>query len=275
MFGYVMPVESELPSAYRDVFRAAYCGVCHAMGPISRFALSYDCAFLALCLSGLTGGQQASTARCKGHPFRKVPVAVNDYTAYAGDINVLLAYYNLSDDIQDEGGVRKRVARALLHHAYAGARRRRRQVAECMEQQLARLAQLEAQHSDDTDLTAGCFATLLQAVAAPGADFHGPLGRMFYNLGRWIYLIDALMDYEKDEQQGAYNVLRLRYGSLQKAREQTSFSLWYTLSQVEHCLMQCAPHESVRPVLLHIVQQALPARTLVALDEGGWDAESL
>ena len=275
MFGYVMPVESELPPAYRDVFRAAYCGVCHAMGPISRFALSYDCAFLALCLSGLTGGQEAATGRCKGNPFKKTPVTANANVAYAADINVLLAYYNLSDDIQDEGGARKRIARSMLRHAYVHARRRQSEIAARMEEQLTRLAQLEEQQSADTDLTAGCFATLLQTVAAPGADFNGPLGRMFYNLGRWIYLIDALMDYEKDETQGAYNVLRLRYGSLHKAREKTSFSLWYTLSQVAHCLEQCAPHESVKPVLLHIVQQALPARTLVALDEGGRDAESL
>ena len=36
--------------------------------------------------------------------------------------------------------------------------------------------------------------------------------RLCYSIGKWVYLIDALDDYDKDAKKGRYNVLRLAYG---------------------------------------------------------------
>ena len=36
---------------------------------------------------------------------------------------------------------------------------------------------------------------------------------LFYAVGKWIYLIDALDDYDKDKKKGAYNPFVLAYGA--------------------------------------------------------------
>ena len=42
--------------------------------------------------------------------------------------------------------------------------------------------------------------------------------KLFYNLGKWVYLIDALDDYDKDVKKGRYNVLYNVYGEGCKAQ---------------------------------------------------------
>lgn len=55
MFGYVRPSDRRLTEEERETFRAAYCGLCHALGasygPAGRMILNYDLTFLAMVLS--------------------------------------------------------------------------------------------------------------------------------------------------------------------------------------------------------------------------------
>ena len=51
---------------------------------------------------------------------------------------------------------------------------------------------------------------------------------MFYNLGRWIYLIDAWDDREKDEKSGGYNPFLITKMEPERAR----FLLNVTLNEV-------------------------------------------
>ena len=41
---------------------------------------------------------------------------------------------------------------------------------------------------------------------------------LFYAIGKWIYLIDALDDYDKDVKKGAYNPFVLAYGAESRAK---------------------------------------------------------
>ena len=55
MFGYVRPSDRRLSEPEREAFRAAYCGLCHALGKryglVGRMILNYDLTFLAVLLS--------------------------------------------------------------------------------------------------------------------------------------------------------------------------------------------------------------------------------
>jgi hypothetical protein len=63
------------------------------------------------------------------------------------------------------------------------------------------------------DRAADTFARILQAAAPVTGDAgeDRPLGQLLYHVGRWIYLIDAWDDLERDLRQGNYNPLILRY----------------------------------------------------------------
>ena len=73
MFGYVRPSDGKLTEEEREVFRGAYCGLCHALGRryglAGRMILNYDLAFLAMVLSHGTG--EPCLRRCAVHPFRR------------------------------------------------------------------------------------------------------------------------------------------------------------------------------------------------------------
>jgi len=79
MFGYVRPSDRRLTEEERETFRAAYCGLCHALGasygPAGRMILNYDLTFLAMVLSE---GGGTCEKRCAVHPFRKRRCACGD-----------------------------------------------------------------------------------------------------------------------------------------------------------------------------------------------------
>ena len=70
MFGYVRPSDDRLTPADRETFRAAYCGLCHALGAryglVGRMILNYDLTFLAMVLSD--GAGEMCAKRCAVHP---------------------------------------------------------------------------------------------------------------------------------------------------------------------------------------------------------------
>ena len=80
-----------------DCYQAYYCGLCQSLGrkygTAARMALSYDMTFAALLLTALYDPPtQTSQGRCAPHPLRTRPRAVNEFTDYAADMTVVLAY---------------------------------------------------------------------------------------------------------------------------------------------------------------------------------------
>ena len=218
MFGYVRPSEQRLTEEERQTFRAAYCGLCHALGaaygPAGRMILNYDLTFLAMVLS--EGGAMCEK-RCAAHPFRKRRCACGDHAMdIAADISVILTWWQIRDGIADHGfwgGLKYRLAALLLHRAYRKAKKRQPAFDEATQRQLARLTELEQARCPSLDRPADAFAALLAGAAQGVTD---PVKRrvaqqMLYHLGRWVYLADAADDLADDLKSGSYNPLALRF----------------------------------------------------------------
>ena len=213
MFGYVTVNPDELSEAEKARFREIYCGVCVSLkrrgGARNRMTLSYDAAFLALLLNALyEPEEEKGLLRCAAHPAKKQAFAVSEMTGYAADMNVLLFYYRALDNWQDDHSrVAQAVSKAFARRAQAVAEKypeKARAIQEC----LSTLAALERERSADTDATAGCFGRLLGEIYAVREDeWAQGLGRMGCALGRFIYLLDAWDDAEKDEKSGSFNPL--------------------------------------------------------------------
>ncbi len=275
MFGYVCPVKDMPDEAAQSAYQAAYCGVCRNMGVLSRFAISYECAFLALLYDGLTGMPTVCNRPCRAIPIRRKKMALGDNESYAADVNTLLAYHKFRDDVRDHGGFKSRLFCSLLSPYKSAVVKRRPEIAALIEEKLGILYELEQQNSHDVEKLCEPFAELLQGVGAPGFDKEGALGRFFYDLGRWIYIVDALLDYEGDLKANRFNPL-FGYGSLNEARKAMEFSLWHGLSRMELQLEMLHPTEPTLRVCKHILYDVLPAHTMRALgQEGGRETESL
>lgn len=273
MFGYISPIESEMGPEDRATFRAFYCGTCKQMGWPARMVLSYECAFLAAVRSSCGQAQPICTKRCPVKPYKKVEMILSEETRYAADINTLLAYYDLCDKIDDGAGRAMRILRCAFKPKVNKIRKRMPQIDSVIRHQLSQLEALQKANSEDVDAAADTFAALLQTIAAPGADRKGPLGRFFYNIGRWIYLQDAMNDFEQDIFEKQYNVLVNRYHDLADAQEAMEFSLWHTLGEADLCIEQLNPGAQSAGIIEHMLVCALPEKTQAALDRGGENAE--
>lgn len=221
MFGYVRPAKPELKVREWEAYSAVYCGLCHTLqhryGLVPRFFLNYDFTFLAMLLS--PGEQKPCTEgkRCFVCPHRKKKVLCpNEALELAADESVILTYHQLRDTAADSGGLKAAAARflgLLLRPSYRKAAAYCPEFDRVVRENLARLSQLEREHCPSLDRPADAFADILRAAApnTGNAAEDRAMGQLLYHVGRWIYLIDAWDDLEKDRKSGNYNPLLLRW----------------------------------------------------------------
>lgn len=218
MLGYVMAFKPELKMREYEIYRSYYCGVCKSVGArygqLPRLALSYDFAFLALLLEALLEKpEDAELEHCIIHPVKKLPITRNSIAIeYAADMMVLLVYYNMLDDKKDEHPVRGSVGSSVLKRSARKLTEIYPDVASCIDENLELLSKLESEKSGSIDMTGDSFANIMAKVFASesvrknyGEATARVLENLGRNLGRWIYLADALDDYEKDVKSGSYN----------------------------------------------------------------------
>jgi len=211
MFGYVTASLKELDDDTKKRYGAVYCGICRRIrlqsGNIARLGLSYDMAFLALLLMSLyEPDEEAGNKACSLHPIHKRPWIDNKFIQYAADMNVALGYYNFLDDWEDD---RKYSAKFLAgqfgKHLPEIAQRYPRQC-RAIEDCIRQLSQLEKDGCSNPDEPASCFGQLMGELLTYKDDLWAPnLRQMGFYLGRFIYLLDAALDYDKDEKKGKYN----------------------------------------------------------------------
>lgn len=211
MFGYVRIRKPEMKIKDYEVYQGFYCGLCHVLkeeyGFMGQVTLTYDMTFLVVLLSSVYDiPAEESTGRCIVHPGRKHRRLINEVSHYAAHLNILLTYYHLKDDSEDEGSVK-----ALLGMKLYG-RKKRRAVRSCDHKEeavcdwLRQLSCLEAQEEGDALKLADCFGGLMAELFAYREDGLAEYLREFgRHLGRFIYIMDAYDDLEEDRKKGCFN----------------------------------------------------------------------
>ena len=225
MFGYVKP---DLPYLYlKDdtLYKALYCGVCKSMGKIagqiSRLSLTYDIAFLSAVAHNLRGEDvEIKKERCIAHPILPKPMASRDtLTETCAAANVILAYYKIKDDVIDGGRGKGKLL--FFKNAFKRANKRHAYLSEKVELHYANLRVCEERKEDRIDVVSDCFSLMLKDISryvlGDGASENSD--NLFYFLGKWIYLVDALDDYDKDLKKGNYNPFYFSLGKVGTKRE--------------------------------------------------------
>ena len=213
MFGYVTASHRELSRQQRDRYGAVYCGICRAIrsqsGQTARLGLSYDMAFLALLLMSLYEPAESSGRNvCLAHPLRRRDWVDNEYIRYAADMNVALAYYNLLDDWQDDGRRSAKVLADIYAKQLPAIEARWPRQCAAIRICIEALNRLEKENCPNPDEPAGCFGRLMAELLTYEEDLWAEdLRQTGFYLGRFIYLLDAVADHEKDRKKGKYNPL--------------------------------------------------------------------
>ena len=213
MFGYITPDNPYLFIKDETLYKALYCGLCKSIGKgcgqCARTALTYDMAFFSALVHNILGEDvKVEKRHCAIHWFKRRPIAaVDDITVLCGYVNTLLAYYKLLDDKTD--GDKRAALRHLYKKGYKRAKKAHPKLAGIVDYYTKAQSEVEKRGSEIIDEAAESSALMTAEISdyilkdKATEDTHA----LFYDLGKWVYLADALDDYDKDVKKKRYNVL--------------------------------------------------------------------
>ena len=214
MFGYVTIYEPELKVRDFRKYKSYYCGLCHTLkeryGFLGQMTLTYDMTFAVILLTSLYEAEtEHMTCPCKVHPVKKQDMLVNEYTAYAADMNMVLAYFHMKDDWIDEKKISGFAGTYALHRKVRQIIKKYPRQSRAICRSLKELSACEKEGATDIDIPAGCFGRLMSELLVYRKDhWEDRLRTLGFFLGKFIYIMDAYEDLDKDRREGCYNPLK-------------------------------------------------------------------
>ena len=222
MFGYVTPLKGELKIKDFAKFRSYYCGVCIAIkkryGELPRLMLNYDMAFLSLMIDSLSNEELVAVSeRCIAHPIEKKPILLNNSAInYAADMNFILYYYKVKDDIIDDKDIKSKFLELSLRPYFKKTSNEINFISNIIKEDLKELNKFEKNLNftsiDEishpfSDIVGNIIKLYPDRLENDSLDLREDLYNLGYTLGKWIYLIDALDDLKDDIKNNKFNPL--------------------------------------------------------------------
>ena len=218
MFGYIKTYKPEMKIREFDAYKAVYCTLCKQLrkdyGFLARFTLNFDYTFLAMIRIAAKGtSASVKKGRCPFNPLAKCNhvCCEDDSLSYSAAVAMLMFYYKLKDTVADERGGKRFLAYILLWPASRWKKKAANKypgveviIRDFCEQQTM------VEQSERTGLDPFCHptASALSQLFARQIDeqnLQKDVAAVGYNLGKWVYLVDALDDWHKDQKHGRFN----------------------------------------------------------------------
>ncbi len=220
MFGYIRACKPEMRLKEFEMYKAVYCSLCKELGrlygPMARMTLSYDFAFLAILNMSLSS-EKCSLSRkmCTCNPLKKCQyISDRSDLGMPASAAMIMLYYKLLDNIEDEKGIKKLLylaLRGIYSNAHKKAAKEYPLIEEIFSEYIKEQKALEAENCQSPDKAADPTAKALSKVFELCSEDEMQkriLSRMGYCIGRYIYLLDAACDLEEDIKNGNYNPLK-------------------------------------------------------------------
>lgn len=226
MFGYVSCDEEKLTPTERDIVGSFYCGLCmslkHTFGNFARAFTNMDCTYAyMLIVSACESEIEMKKQRCFLHPFSKRRIAYMDdeLTKKIASATVLISYFKILDDCKDEkNSATKRMLRSFYkktaHKAMDILPNFKDTLEICLEQtQECERACKDNALFDLMDISGNILMTMAENCGAP------LLKQLFFELGRFVYFMDAVDDYENDRKKKRFNAIVQKLGNYPTKKE--------------------------------------------------------
>ncbi len=217
MFGYVTPYKMELKIKDYEMFKAYYCGLCISIknnfSNLCRMTLNYDMTFLGILLDSLEYSKHKYVVtKCIAHPMKKRPKVIDNRALdYAAFCNVSLVYYKLLDDYNDDNSLSKKFISMYIKKFINKSKEDLSPILVNIEENIKKLSFLEKSGEIiSIDELSDPFASLTAFIVSyyyKDENFYNELYDLGYNLGRWIYIIDAFDDLKEDMEKHKFNAI--------------------------------------------------------------------
>lgn len=232
MRGYLQPQFKIWEKSQKRNYKAIYCGLCRSIrenyGLCGIFGLGYEMAtILLLCLAVQEKVPRIDKCTCSLTPFSMVNVMEYhcDIFKKAAVLSELVLGYELYDNLKDRGNVFDHMVATLFNTKMKKSKDIWPEAVHALNEQANRFATSEAtEYSFNVTIAEydkifhmiGLYMLPREIVGEEKKDF---LSLVIY-LGRWIYLIDAVDDYYKDQAQGEFNIFHQKDAPhIEKAEE--------------------------------------------------------
>lgn len=250
MFGYVTTMEPELKVKDYQTYRSFYCGLCSKLhtkyGWKGRITLNYDLTFLSILLTALYEEKNIeSKKRCFLHPTRKTKRFSNQYIDYASDMTILLTYYQCLDHWADDRNPLYCIEAGIIRNSVKDIATKYPRQFHAVFTYIKKQEEAEHRQEKDLDYIAGITGNMLKELFVYKEDeWSEYLRNMGFYLGKFIYLMDAYEDLEKDKASGSYNPL------LEKSTSE-NFSKYCNLI-LNAMMAECAKNFEILPILEYV-----------------------
>ena len=169
MFGYLTVNKPEMKIKDYERYRAYYCGLCRRLykhyGKKGQLTLSFDMTFLAILLNGLYEPKLHSGKHfCGLHPTKRQKVMCNQLSDYAADMGMLLTYYNLLDDWQDDKKLKSLLLADGIRKPCMEIARRYPRQSRAVRDYIKKLSVCEGENTDQLDRVAGLTGKMLGEI---------------------------------------------------------------------------------------------------------------
>lgn len=215
MFGYVVANRDKLTEEEIEIYGSCYCGLCKTLkkrGPfISTLTLNYDMAFLVLMLlSSYETEYEKKLCRCF-LKCKKKSCFSGEVLEFAADMNIILSYYKMYDDWKDDKNIVKLIFSKLIKNSFDKATEKHSEKSENIKKYLAELREYENKNSLEPDAEAEIFGKIMGEIFSFQDD---KFNEFAIKLGKFIFIMDAVMDLKSDIKKKRYNPLILTDSSL-------------------------------------------------------------
>ena len=189
MLGYVLPDKGELKVREYEIYGGYYCGICKYIGKtygqLPRMVLSYDAAFIALILACVDPSPDEPTQEhCVAHHIKRKTIIRNRAIEYAGDLMLILAWFKLMDDAQDEGKTSAKAGLTAFRRIWRRLEKKHPCLCKSIDRNLSELNALERDCCPSIDRVAEGFAQVMEDIFRDGTTWlYGPAEAEACNAG--------------------------------------------------------------------------------------------
>ncbi len=225
MYGYIVPQKSTLRASDFVLYRSFYCGMCcetgRLYGQFPRFTTNYDFAFLSALMHDYAQADVVIEEHgCVLNPKKKAILQSNPLLERLSAVNIMLCYQKADDGVADGDGIKYRAVRRALKKPLAAAKKICPQAWTAIEKYCAAQRDIEQKRVAGVDRAADAFASLMRDLPELilGAQTDDNLKGLCYNVGKFVYLADALDDITEDFKHKRYNPFLATFGEFKNRK---------------------------------------------------------
>ena len=241
MFGYILPDKPNMYMKDYYFYRSIYCGLCFLTkkiyGNFARIGVNYDLVFIDALLHGLRVREYESEEKvCIANPIQKKAVLKdNPISRKVTTLNVLLLEFKAKDDKRDGVELKKKIAGAFFRKKAKKARKILPEIAEILDKAFIEQEKAEKTEGVSIDRAAHPFAVAIADCICnlAGEESSRILWKLTYDLGKYVYLMDAIDDFESDIKKGSFNPFRSEYSDCKTKSDlidKAGDDLWFLIN---------------------------------------------